>query len=255
MELIFLGTGTSTGVPQLMCDCETCLSVDTRDKRLRASALVKTGGLNLLIDCGPDFRAQLLALGGLQPLDALLITHSHYDHVGGVDDLRPYCSADGFPVYCRSDVAADLRARVPYCFAVNPYPGVPHYEMHEIDPSRPFYIGGTEIIPLPVSHYKLEIVGYRIGRLAYITDAKLIPPSTVELVKGVDTLVVNALRHQPHISHFSLDDALAFIRDVSPRVAYLTHLSHQMGRYADVEPILPQGVHIAYDGLVIDIPD
>lgn len=255
MELIFLGTGTSTGVPQLMCDCGTCRSDDPRDKRLRTSALVRTNGLNLLIDCGPDFRTQLLSLGGMQPLDALLITHSHYDHVGGIDDLRPYCAADGFPVYCKSDVAADLRSRVPYCFAVNPYPGVPHYDIHGIAPSRPFMVKGVEVVPLPVFHYKLEIVGYRIGGLAYITDAKTIPAATIDLIRGVDTLVINALRRWSHLSHFSLDDALGFIEKVSPRVAYLTHLSHQMGRHADVEPTLPPNVRMAYDGLKVNIFD
>lgn len=253
MELIFLGTGTSTGVPQLMCECETCRSTDVRDKRLRASALVKVDGLNLLIDCGPDFRTQMLAYGDNGNLDALMITHSHYDHVGGVDDLRPYCTPEGFPLYCKADVADDLRNRVPYCFAEHPYPGVPHYAIHEIDPEKPFFIKGVEIMPLPVNHYKLEIVGFRIGKLAYITDAKRIPERTARLVAGVDTLVVNALRHEAHISHFSLSDALDFIAKISPRIAYLTHLSHQMGRHADVEPTLPCNVRIAYDGLKISI--
>lgn len=253
MELVFLGTGTSTGVPQLMCDCGTCLSTDSRDKRLRASALVGVDGLNLLIDCGPDFRTQMLAYGDNCNLDALLITHSHYDHVGGVDDLRPYCTPDGFPLYCKTDVAKDLRNRVPYCFAEHPYPGVPRYAIHEIDSDKPFFIKGVEIMPLPVNHYKLGIVGFRIGKLAYITDAKHIPERTAEMVSGVDTLVINALRHEPHISHFSLSDALAFIEKVSPRVAYLTHLSHQMGCYAEVEPLLPENVKIAYDGLKIYI--
>lgn len=253
MELIFLGTGTSTGVPQLMCECETCRSTDVRDKRLRASALVKVYGLNLLIDCGPDFRTQMLAYGGNGNLDALMITHSHYDHVGGVDDLRPYCTPEGFPLYCKADVADDLRSRVPYCFAEHPYPGVPHYAIHEIDSEKPFFIKGVEIMPLPVSHYKLEIVGFRIGKLAYITDAKRISERTARLVEGIDTLVVNALRHEAHISHFSLSDALDFIAKISPRIAYLTHLSHQMGRHADVEPTLPRNVRIAYDGLKISI--
>lgn len=253
MELIFLGTGTSTGVPQLMCDCEVCRSDDRRDKRLRASALVKVDGLNLLIDCGPDFRAQMLDFAGNSKLDALLVTHSHYDHVGGVDDLRPYCTSAGFPVFCQPEVAADLRARVPYCFAADPYPGVPRFSVHEIDPDHSFIFSGVEITPLPVNHYKMDIVGYRIGKLAYITDAKKIPPSTLNLVKGVDTLVINALRHEPHISHFSLSDALSFIVEVNPRVAYLTHLSHQMGLHAAVEPTLPANVHIACDGMKIHI--
>lgn len=253
MKLIFLGTGTSTGVPQLMCDCATCRSADSHDKRLRASALVKIDGLNLLIDCGPDFRTQMLAYGDNCNLDALLITHSHYDHVGGVDDLRPYCTPDGFPLYCKADVAKDLRDRVPYCFAEHPYPGVPHYAIHEIDSEKPFFIKGVEITPLPVNHYKSEILGFRIGKLAYITDAKRISEQTVRKVAGIDTLVINALRHEPHISHFSLSDALAFIAEVSPRVAYLTHLSHQMGRHADVVPTLPENVKIAYDGMKIFI--
>ncbi len=254
MELIFLGTGTSTGVPQLMCDCPTCVSADPRDKRMRASAVLKVDGYNLLIDCGPDFRSQLLTLGHKFPLDALLITHTHYDHVGGIDDLRPYCHPNDFPVYCKPDVADDLRNRIPYSFAENPYPGVPRFELHEIDEAKPFHFNEIEIKPLPVNHYKLEILGYKIGNLAYITDAKAISESTEELVKGIDTLVINALRHEPHVSHFSLQDALDFIARVKPRIAYLTHFAHQLGCHAAVESTLPAGVHLAYDNLSISIP-
>lgn len=253
MKLRFLGTGTSTGVPQIGCTCEVCTSTDTHDKRLRASAIVNTGSHNILIDCGPDFRRQIIDAGA-PPLDAALLTHSHYDHVGGIDDLRPYCYGHpgGFPLYCRHDVADDLRNRVPYCFRTHPYPGVPTFDIHEID-DNPFFIGDTEITPLPVMHYRLPIVGFRIGRLAYITDAKSIPDSTFELLRGVDTLVINALRHKPHLSHMTLGEALDAIARISPHVAWLTHLADAMGRQAEVEPTLPAGVKIAYDGLETDI--
>ncbi len=254
MKLGFLGTGTSTGIPQIMCECSTCRSVDERDKRLRASALVSVEGRNILIDCGPDFREQMLRSGS-PSLEALLVTHSHYDHVGGVDDLRPYCAAEeGFPIYCRPDVADDLMQRVPYCFAEHPYPGVPAFNIHTIGASR-FEVAGIEVTPLPVMHYRLPIVGYRIGRLAYITDAKEIPDSTIELMRGVDTLVVNALRIKEHISHMNLAQALEVVKRVNPRMAYFTHLSHDMGLQSDVEQRLPDGVKIAYDGLSITIPD
>ncbi len=255
MKLTFLGTGTSTGVPQIGCHCETCTSTDPRDNRLRCSVVVETPKANLLIDCGPDFRAQIFKMGA-PALDALLITHSHYDHVGGVDDLRPYCySLNGFPVYCRHDVADDLHTRVPYCFTDNPYPGVPSFKMHEIDPQRPFEVNGQEIIPLPVLHLRLPILGYRIGNLAYITDCKLMPESTVKLIRGVDTLVINALRIREHPSHMNLEQALAAIRRIAPGRAYLTHLSHDMGLHAKVDPTLPDGVHLAYDGLELVISD
>lgn len=254
MKLKFLGTGTSTGVPQIMCDCQVCRSEDEHDKRLRASALVSVGSVNLLIDCGPDFRTQMLRSGSPK-LEALLITHSHYDHVGGVDDLRPYCSlGDGFPIYCRPDVAEDLRNRVPYCFAEHPYPGVPAFNLYEIG-TKPFKIGDIEIKPLPVLHYKLPIVGYKIGSLAYITDAKTIDDCTIEMMRGVDTLVINALRIKEHISHMSLSQSLEVIARVEPRIAYLTHLSHDMGLHDDVSSRLPENVKIAYDGLSIYIPD
>lgn len=252
MKLRFLGTGTSTGVPQIGCKCETCISTDAHDKRRRASAILSVGGINILIDCGPDFRQQIIDAGAPE-LAAALLTHSHYDHVGGIDDLRPYCyRSGGFPLYCRHDVAEDLRNRVPYCFKEHPYPGVPIFDIHEIGDEM-FMVKDIEILPLPVMHYKLPIVGFRVGKLAYITDAKIIPEETYERMEGVDTLVINALRKEEHLSHMNLEDALKVIERVKPRIAYLTHLADKMGPQAEVEPTLPLYVRIAYDGLEIDI--
>lgn len=252
MKLRFLGTGTSTGVPQIGCTCPTCISTDIHDKRLRASALLSVDGKNILIDCGPDFRQQIIDAGA-PDLIAALLTHSHYDHVGGIDDLRPYCyRSGGFPLYCRHDVADDLRARVPYCFKEHPYPGVPIFDIHEIDDDR-FSIGDIVALPIPVIHYKLPIVGFRVGKLAYITDAKTIPDSSYKRLEGVDTLVINALRKEQHLSHMNLEEALAVIERVGPRVAYLTHLADKMGTQAEVQPMLPRNVYIAYDGLEIEI--
>lgn len=279
-SLTFLGTGTSTGVPQIGCQCPTCTSDDPRDRRLRASAIVSTARANILLDCGPDFRQQILRAGA-PPLDALLITHSHYDHVGGIDDLRPYCNIAAlrhghtgpFPVYCSEDVARDLRARVPYCFAEHLYPGVPTYDIHIIEPYKEFYINGIRILPVTVMHARLPILGFRIylpdsdngdnagtpthggtRDIGYITDCKTLPQQSIDAMRGVDTLVINALRHTPHMSHITLDEALALIRDIAPRRAYLTHLSHDMGTHADTAATLPQGVAIATDTLSITLP-
>lgn len=257
MTLHFLGTGTSTGVPAIGCTCPVCRSTDSRDKRLRASALLSVGDVNLLIDCGPDFRQQILSLDSPR-LDAALLTHSHYDHVGGIDDLRPYCyhSPSGrFPLYCLPDVALDLRNRVPYCFREHPYPGVPTFAIHEVAPYENFTVCGVEVTPLLVMHASLRIIGFRIGRFAYITDAKSIPEMTLAALEGVDTLVLNALRHNPHHSHMSLSDALAVVERVKPRVTWLTHIADALGAHAEVEPTLPPSVHLAYDGLSITIPD
>ena len=254
MKLTFLGTGTSTEVPQIMCGCPTCRSRDEHDKRLRSSVIVGVRGKNILIDCGPDFRQQMLRLDSPM-LEALLVTHSHFDHVGGVDDLRPYCAMDeGFPVYCRPDVAEDLRNRVPYCFAEVPYPGVPAFHITEIT-TKPFTVADTKVTPLPVMHHALPIVGFKIGQLAYITDAKTIPDSTLDMIRGIDTLVVNALRIKEHHSHMNLQQALDIIQEVKPRIAYITHMSHGIGPAMETSQRLPEGVKLAYDGLVINIPD
>ena len=257
MKLTFLGTGTSTGVPQIGCLCPACVSDDSRDKRFRASAMLTLpSGTNILIDCGPDFRSQILRIKS-PDLKALLITHSHYDHVGGIDDLRPYCKGDDFPVWCKADVAKDLRERNPWSFAKNPYPGVPTFELHEIEPLKPFVIDDVTITPLLIMHAKLPILGFRFdpvggGRsLAYITDCKTMPDDTLSRLKGVDTLVINALRFNDHISHMTVAQALDIVDKVKPRVTYFTHICHQMGCHADVA--LPPGVHLAYDGLVITV--
>ncbi|MDE6417331.1 MAG: MBL fold metallo-hydrolase [Duncaniella sp.] len=256
MQLTFLGTGTSTGVPTPACHCNVCTSTDFHDKRLRASALVETAGKHILIDCGPDFRYQALR-EGIERIDAVLVTHSHYDHVGGFDDLRPYCAQlpdNRMPVYCTADVAADFHARMPYCFAEHPYPGVPKFDIHIIDKS-PFSVAGIEVIPFPVMHRNLEIRGYRMGNLAYITDCLVLPEESCDIVEGVDTLVINALRFKPHYSHMSLSQALELISRLHPRKAYLIHMSHDIGMHSALESQLPHGVLPAYDGLKIHIQD
>lgn len=258
LKLTFLGTGTSMGVPVIGCDCETCRSTDPRDRRLRTSALVEGPSGSLLIDCGPDFRYQMLRTGS-PAVDAILLTHIHYDHTGGIDDLRPYClqlGPDGeLPLYCRADVAEALRVKLPYCFGEHLYPGVPRILPVVIAEGERLSVAGFDVTVLGVNHGSLPILGYRIGPLGYITDCLTMPEATRDALRGVDTLVVNALRKKPHASHMNLAQALDVIRDIKPRRAYLTHLCDQMGRHADVSKELPQGVEIAYDGLTIEIPN
>lgn len=252
IEIEFLGTGTSTGVPQLGCDCEVCRSADPRDRRLRCSSVVRTGGVSLLIDCSPDFRAQMLRASDLH-LDALLVTHSHYDHVGGMDDLRPYCRDRAFQVYAQPNVLANLRERIPYSFKEHPYPGVPLFELHALSDSK-FVVKGVEIEPLPVMHYRLPILGYRIGNMAYITDANFISKGTLEKLRGVDTLIVNALRFSPHLSHFCLSETLAVVGKIAPRRAYLIHMSDGIGLHRETSKLLPANVELAYDGEIVQVP-
>lgn len=250
LEIEFLGTGTSTGVPMLRCKCPVCMSADSRDKRLRTSAIVRYQGVRLLIDCGPDFRTQMLRASD-DNIDAVLLTHIHFDHVAGLDDLRAYCFERPMPIYARADVMSDLHQRIPYCFAVNPYPGVPHFEEHVIG-DEPFLVEGVHVEPIPVMHYKLSICGFRIGPLAYITDAKTIADDVIDNLKGVPLLVINSLRVKgEHISHMCLDETLVVIERIKPGRAYLIHMSDRMGFHAESPKLLPSGVELAYDGQII----
>ncbi len=260
MKLTFLGTGTSQGVPVIGCSCAVCRSVDRRDSRLRTSAMVEARGVRLVIDAGPDFRYQMLR-AGVRRIDAILLTHEHKDHIGGLDDVRAFNFVD-YPIVRRVDLygtqktLAAVRHDFSYAFAADKYRGVPEMELRTVDPSKPFSVSGLEVLPISGHHSnRFEVTGYRIGRLAYMTDFKTIEEAEVKKLCGVDTLVVNALRPSPHDSHFSLDEALALIRAVKPRVAYLTHQSHEMGLYAELEARLPEGVHSAYDTLCVEVDD
>lgn len=253
MRITFLGTGTSCGVPVIGCDCRVCRSTDAHDRRLRASVAVETEGRNLLIDCGPDFREQYLKnLNGLD-LDGVLLTHVHYDHVGGLDDLRPLTYRRGLSVYCRKDVASRLRSNLSYCFGSSHYPGSPVLDLAEIKEYETFEAGGVEIMPLAVRHGGLDILGFRIGDFGYITDASEVPEKTIEALRGVSVLVVNALREKEHKSHMNLKSALDVIEKVAPEHSYLTHMSHDMGLHAEIGPKLPSNVEAAYDGLTVEL--
>lgn len=260
MRLTFLGTGTSQGVPTIGCRCEVCRSTDPRDTRLRTSAMVEVGDVRMIIDAGPDFRYQMLRTG-VRHIDAILLTHEHKDHTGGIDDVRAFNFVD-FPVIHRVDIyatartAACVRKDFDYAFAEDKYRGVPEIELHEFDPSKPFEVKGVEIVPIRGQHSdRFEVTGYRIGRLAYLTDFKQIEESEIEKLQRVEVLVVNALRWREHVSHFTVEEALQLIERVKPHRAYLTHMSHDIGLHADSMDRLPKGVELAYDTLTIEIED
>ncbi len=253
MQLTFLGTGTSGGVPSIGCNCKVCRSEDPRDKRLRCSALLEEGDTRILIDCGPDFRQQILPWD-FRKMDGILLTHIHYDHVAGIDDIRPFCVFGAVPVYADEKTARGLRHTMPYCFAEHPYPGVPLLELHVVEPNIPFVIGGIEVMPIQVMHGKLPILGFRFGKLAYITDMKTIAPDQLPYLKGVETLVVNALRlTKEHHSHQLLDDAVAFAQQLGAKTTYLMHVTHDIGLHRETEKILQGNIHLAYDNLKITI--
>lgn len=253
MRLTFLGTGTSTGTPVIGCRCRVCTSSDPRDRRLRTSALIDTEqGTRILIDCGPDFRQQILR-EEFRPFDAILLTHEHYDHVGGIDDLRPYNKFGRQPIYADGICLHHLRERMPYCFGRKTPSGVPELQLHEVRNGQPFRIKELEILPIEVMHGPLPILGYRIGRFAYVTDLKTISPESIAMLRGTDTLVLNALRHTPHVTHQTIGEAIDLSREIGARSTYLTHFNHDAPLQAEADTALPDGIRFAYDGLQIEV--
>tara|TARA_R110002050_G_scaffold286088_1_gene436076 strand:- start:20920 stop:21693 length:774 start_codon:yes stop_codon:yes gene_type:complete len=253
IKVTFLGTGTSQGVPMIGCDCAVCTSTDKRDKRLRSAILVETKNVNFVVDTGPDFRYQMLR-ENVTKLDAVLFTHEHKDHIAGLDDVRGfnYRMKKSMEIYASEQVQIALKREFYYAFGDNKYPGVPQLNLNTIE-NKTFEIEGIPIIPIQVMHYKMPVFGYRIGNFAYITDANSITEDELKKLEGVEVMVINALRKIPHISHFSLPEALEIIERVNPKQAYLTHFSHQMGKYEEVVKELPKNVLPAHDGLVVEI--
>ena len=253
LTLEFLGTGTSQGVPVIACSCAVCTSADPRDTRLRSSVLVRVDGKTLLIDAGPDLRAQMLR-SKLERLDAVLITHEHMDHVAGIDELRSFNfhQRQAMDIHAMPVTQEAIRRMYHYAFSEVRYPGTPVLDLHDIG-DAPFMAGGVEVLPLPVMHMHMPVLGFRIGGLAYITDAKTIGPETMERIQGVDVLVLNALRRSAHSSHLNLEEALEVAARVGARATYFTHISHLLGLHAEVSTELPPQVHLAYDGLLVPV--
>jgi phosphoribosyl 1,2-cyclic phosphate phosphodiesterase len=249
VKITFLGTGTSQGVPVIACECNTCLSADQHDKRLRTSLLLETDKTTLLFDAGPDFRQQMLR-EHVTKLDSIILTHEHKDHISGMDDVRAfnYKSQGAIDIYAEDRVQKAIKQEYSYVFSEYQYPGIPKMKLIAI-PELSFDVKGIQIIPIRVFHYRLPVYGFRVGNFAYITDANYIPEESKEKLFGVKYLIINALRKEKHISHFSLREAIDFIREISPKKAFITHISHQMGRYADVSKELPPEIMLAYDGL------
>jgi phosphoribosyl 1,2-cyclic phosphate phosphodiesterase len=250
--ITILGSGTSQGVPVIGCQCEVCRSSDPKDQRLRTAALVSWEGKNVAIDCGPDFRQQMLR-ENVQSLQAVWITHEHNDHIIGLDDVRPFnfMSHEDMEVYATPRVIKEVKKRFAYIFETNPYPGAPRIRLIEVDRSQAFDCHGLSTQPVEVIHGRLPVLGFRIGNVAYITDAKIIAKEELDKLHQLDTLILNALHHNPHHSHLNLSEALEVIDYLKPRQTYLTHISHRMGLCKKIDPQLPEGVHLAYDGLKI----
>lgn len=253
MKITVLGSGTSQGVPVIACNCRVCESNNPKDNRKRTSILIEDKGKTLVVDTGPDFRQQMLD-AKVQNLDAVLFTHEHKDHVAGLDDIRAFNfkSRKDMDVYAVPRVQEALKREFEYVFAENKYPGVPQVNLIEIG-EEPMQIEGIEIIPIDVMHYKLPVKAFRIGNFAYVTDTNYIAPSEMKKLKDLDVLILTALRIEKHISHFNLEEAIEVIQELKPKKAYLTHISHLLGKHKDVEEILPSNIGLCYDGLEISL--
>ncbi len=253
MIVTFLGTGTSQGIPVIGCHCEVCSSLDYRDKRLRTSIHIQVEGKSIIVDSGPDFRQQVLR-ERIERLDALLFTHQHKDHTAGMDDVRSFNFKQkmDMPVYGTRAVIEQLKQEFSYVFEPVKYPGIPRIQVNEID-LRPFKIGDVEIQPIEVMHYKLPVLGFRLGDFTYITDANYISQEQINKIKGTKVLVLNALQIDQHISHFNLEEALEMVEIIGPEMAYFTHISHKLGKHKKISQSLPDHVQLAWDGLKISI--
>lgn len=252
-RLLILGSGTSTGVPEIGCTCPVCTSSDARDRRLRTSALVQVDDVNILIDCGPDFREQMLRASFFGRIDAVLLTHEHYDHVVGLDDLRPYCRLGEIPLYANALTAAHLQQRMPYCFVEKKYPGIPRLRLVTVEPGVGFSVGGVDIRPFTVMHGRLPVLGFRIGsHLGYITDMSEMTAEAYEALEGVSLLVMNALRPQTHPTHQSFGEAMEVAGRIGAEATYFVHMSHHAGLHGEIAALTPSRHYFAYDGLSID---
>lgn len=253
LKITFLGTGTSTGVPMVACNCKVCTSTDPNDTRLRSSIMVQSDITTIVVDATPDFRYQMLR-EHIRHIDAILITHSHKDHVAGVDDTRPFQFVYKKPteIYGNEMSLEGVRSEIPYAFGQLKYPGIPKVILHEIS-LEPFVIGNIPVIPILVWHYKMAVFGFRFGNFTYITDANRIDETEKEKIKGSEILVLNALRNEPHISHFTLQQAIEMVKELKIHKAYFTHVSHQLGLHREVSALLPEGMKLAYDGLKIEV--
>ncbi len=255
LKVTLLGTGTSQGVPVIGCGCKACSSSDPRDQRLRSSILVEWNTIRIVVDCGPDFRQQML-LNKVNSIDAILLTHGHKDHLGGLDDVRAYNYILKRPVdvYAEKKVQKMIKTEYAYAFEKEPYPGVPEIVLHDLI-NKPFYVAGLRVIPVRATHFNDRhfVFGFRFNDFTYLTDAVKISSAEKEKIKGSKVVVINALRKEKHYSHFNLEEALSLMEELQPEQGYLTHISHQMGRYAEVSKLLPANVKLAYDGLSIAI--
>ncbi len=254
MKITFLGTGTSQGVPFIGCDCPVCTSADKRNDRLRTAVWIDTPEASVVIDSGPDFRQQMLRYN-VRRLDAIVFTHGHKDHVAGMDDVRAYNFHDkkAMNVYADLNTQEVLKREFQYVFQELNYPGIPQVDLNTINGDNSFNINGLKFNPIKVLHYKMEVLGFRIGDFTYITDANYISPEQLDKAKGSKVLVLNALRHEAHPSHFTLKEAIEVATSVGAENTYFTHISHQLGLHDEIETTLPQGMHLAYDGLTLHL--